>query len=275
MHIFSSELLRTILSEISPSLWYYKNYCQTDKNTTIESEILRCFETAISLSCDQLKDRLPYVPIASIRQVLAQNSNFIWVSTGVYTHISKIEFDKAECYEACAKIEEAVSSHGFASLASLDVWASVELNPVLSEFAVKNGLFQAYLADRYEKRGNIVTKKGTVLNSVAVFEDFCRSHNRLALDELFNYEKEINGGVHSQSLFVAYDNMVRTDRDTFVADNEIQFDVDATDNALALFVHGDVIPLQMVTSFTSFPYIDGYPWNWFLLKLLPPFQQTI
>jgi hypothetical protein len=266
MHVFSSELLKTILSENSPSLWCCKSYCQTDRNTTLESEILRCYETAVSLSYDQLKGRLPYVPLASIRRVLSQNSDFIWVNTCVYTHVRKIEFDISEVHEVCSKIEEAVSAHGFASLASVDVWASVELNPELSETAIRNGLFQVYLSDRYEKRGNIVTMKGTVLNSVAVFEDFCRSHDRLTLDELLNYEKEINGDVHSQSLFVAYNNMVRADRDTFVADSEIQFDVDATDNALALFVHGDVIPLRAVTSFTSFPYIDGYPWNWFLLE---------
>jgi hypothetical protein len=265
-HIFSSELLGIVLSKICPSLWYYKNYCQTDRNTTVESEILRCYETAVSLTYSQLKDRLPYVPIASIRQVLAYNGDFIWVNTGVYAHVHKIEFDKAECREICSKIEETVSAHGFASLASMDICTSIELNPELSVTAIRNGLFQTYLSDRYDKRGNIVTMKGTALNSVAVFVDFCRSHDRLTLDELLNYEKEINGSIHSQSLFVAYDNMVRVDRRTFIADSEIQFDVDAMDDAIALFVHGNVISLQTVTSFTSFPYIDGYPWNWFLLE---------
>ena len=66
MHVFSSELLKTILSEINPSLWYYKSYCQTDRSTTVESEILRCYETAVTLSYDQLKARLPYVLILSI-----------------------------------------------------------------------------------------------------------------------------------------------------------------------------------------------------------------
>src|SRR5690606_25990196 len=112
MHVFSSELLKTILSEINPSLWYYKNYCQTDRSTTVESEILRCYETAVTLSYDQLKARLPYVPLASIRQALAQNNDFIWVNTGIYTHVRKIEFDKSEVHEVCSKIEEAVSAHG-------------------------------------------------------------------------------------------------------------------------------------------------------------------
>ena len=86
------------------------------------------------------------------------------------------------------------------------------------------------------------------------------------MDELLEFEKEINGRIHNQSLFVAYDTMVRVDKDTFIGDSEISFDTETTDNALSLFVHTDVISLQSVTSFTSFPYIDGYPWNWYLLE---------
>jgi hypothetical protein len=266
MCIFSSEQLRTILLKIIPSLWYDTSYCMTNRTITVKSEILRCYETNVSLSYDQLKEKLHYIPITSIRQVLAQNGDFIWVRTGIYTHISKIEFDRAECFETCAKIKNRIADHGFVTLASIYMQASAELNPELSEIAIKNGLFQMYLADHYEKRGNIVTLKGTALNSVAVFEDFCRSHASLTLKELLDYEKEINGSVHSQSLFVAYDNMIRINRETFVADSEIQFDIEATDDALARFVHSEVIPLRAVTTFTSFPYIDGYPWNWFLLE---------
>lgn len=266
MHIFSTDLLRTILAEAYPFLWYHKHYCQTNRNATVESEILRCYETAVILSYDQLKDRLTYVPISSIKHELAYNSAFIWVKTGVYTHVCKIEFDKVECCDACSRIEEEVTAHGFASLASINVLSSVELNPNLSETAIKNGLFQMHLAERFEKRGNIITKKGVVLNSVAVFENFCRSHDSLTLNELLDYEKEINGSVHSQSLFIAYDNMIRTNRNTFVTDSEVQFDVDATDDALARFILGDVIPLRAVTSFMSFPYIAGYPWNLFMLE---------
>ncbi len=266
VNIFSAELLRTVLLETSPSLWYFKNCFQVDRNTTIESEILRCYETAVSLSCDQLTDMLPYVPLANIRQVLAQNSDFIWVSTGIYTHIHKIEFDTSESSKICSKIKKAVSIHGFASLASFDVSASLELNPELSEIAVKTSLFQLYLSNHYDKHGNIITMKGTTLNTVAILEGFCRSHYRLTLDQLHAYEKEVDGSVNSRSLLAAHNTMVRVDKDIFVGNNKVNFDIEATDNALSLYVHGDVIPLQAVTSFTSFPYIDGYPWNLYLLE---------
>lgn len=266
LHIFSSELLRTILSEVFPSVIYFKKYCQTDRSISVESEILRCFESLVALSYDQLKDKLPYIPLPKIRQVLAQSGKFVWVKKSVYTHLQGIVFDTQECEDICKNITKAIDVHGFASLATENMLVSAELNPELSETAIRNGFYQVYLAKDYEKRGNIVSEKGTVLNAVAVFQDFCRSHERLSLKELIAYEKEIIGSVHNQSLYAAYDNMVRVDYDTFVADSVIQFDVEKTDIALSRFVAGEVIPLGSVTSFTSFPFIDGYSWNLFLLE---------
>lgn len=266
MHVFSAELLKIMLPNILPSFSYLRTYFGVTSKVTVESELLRCYKTTVCLSYEQLKAKLPYVPLDKIKLVLAQNRDFIWVSTGVYTLVGKIEIDRGERGAAEEKVEAEVAEHGYASLASLDVSKSLELNPNLSETAVRNGLFQVCLADHYEKRGNIITQKGGALNSVAVFKDYCLTHDRLTIDELLGFEKEINGSVHSHALFVAYDIMVRVDKNTFINDSEISFDVEATDNALALFVHAHVIPLRAVTSFNSFPHIDGYPWNWFLLE---------
>lgn len=266
MNLFLPELLKALLSEICPSLRCYSGHCKTDENSTVESEILRSFDTAVSLSYDQLKARLPYVPISKIRHVLACDSDFIHVTTGVYTHISNIEFDKAECGQVCSIIKNDVSTNGFASLASVRCPESLELNPELSEAAIKSGVFQVCLAKDFEKQGNIITNKGRALNSATVFESFCRSNTSLTLDELCDCEKEITGYVNNQSLAAAYRSMIRINRDTFVSDSEIQFDVAATDCALDRFVHGDVIPLRGVTSFMSFPYVSGFPWNSFMLE---------
>ncbi len=266
IHIFSPELLKTLLSESLPSLCYSRKCFSIEDCVTLESEVLRCYDTAICLSYDQLKERLPYVPIEKIKQVLAQNQDFIWVDKGIYTHSSKIEIDEHDLQTVEAKIEVETSNYSYVSLAALNVLESLGLNIGLSEAAVKKGLFYKYLADRYEKRGNIITPKGTVLNSMAVFADYCRSYDRLKLDELLEFERELNGKICNQSLFVAYDTMVRIDKDTFISEGEIKFHVEPIDNALARFVKKDVIPLWAVKSFTLFPYVDGYPWNLFLLE---------
>lgn len=266
MHIFSSELLKTLLPNILPSFFYLRSFFSIEGNITVESEVLRCYETAVCLSYDQVKAKLLYVPLDKIKQVLAQYSDFIWVAAEVYTHVSKVEIAGNDRHIAEDKVKDEIAERGYASLASLDVLASLELNPDLSETAVKNGLYQICFAGRYEKRGNIIAPKGKIINSVSVFRDYCLTHDHLMVYELLEFEKEINGSVHSQSLSVAYDTMVRVDKDTFVRDSEVSFDIEATDNALALFIHTGVIPLQAVTSFTSFPYINGYPWNLYLLE---------
>ena len=266
IRIFSAELLRVVLSSLLPSLYYTKKHFSVTRNESAEYALSSCFASAHSLSYQQLKERLPYLPLEKIKQILAQNSEFIWVNTGLYTHISNIEIDEVERLTVERKIKTEITECGYVSLATFDVSASFERNPALSETAVKNGLFQICLADRYEKRGNIITSKGALLNSVAVFKDYCLSRERLTLDELIELEKVINGRVNSQSLFVAYDTMIRIDKRTFVSDDEIRFDSEAVDAALGLFVRKDVIPLQAVTSFTSFPYINGYSWNLYLIE---------
>lgn len=266
MNIFSSELMKTVLMDTKPTLYYARSYFSTLPGLTGESEVLGCFQNAVCMSYDQFHDRLPYIPLDKIRQILAFNNHFIWVSTGIYTHVSRMVIDDNELAGAKQRIEEEINNRGYASLTFFEISESLGLNPELSETAVRNGLYQTYLADRYEKRGNIITQKGAVLNLSAVLQDFCMAHARLTLSELLDFEKEINGRATSQSLYAINDTMIRLDKDTFIADSEITFDVEATDCALALFVHTDVVSLRSVTSFSTFPYIDVYPWNWYLLE---------
>jgi hypothetical protein len=265
-NIHSKKLLKTLLVGLLPSLYHSKNYFAKSKNVTMESEILHCYKTTICLSFAQIKEKLPYLPLEKIKQMLTLHNDFIWVTTSVYTHISKIEIDYNEVKKINNKIKTEIAKHGYFSLASFDLPRSCELNPELSRVAVRNGLFKICFADRYEKRGNIVTQKGTILNSITLLKDYCLTHDRLTIDELFDFEKEIYDGVHSQSLFIAYDTMIRIDKNIFVSDEMINFDVEKIDNALALFVTDDIVPLRIVTSFISFPYIEGYHWNLFLLE---------
>jgi len=266
IHIFSAELLKTVLTSILPSMCYSVLYFSVSINESAETEVLRCFNSKITLSYGQLKAILRYIPLDRIKQVLAQNGDFVLVNRGVYTHTCKIEIERFDLQTVEQRIKAKTAERGYISLAALDVSEIVELNPELSESAVKKGLFQKYLASRYENRGNIIVPKGAVLNSVAVFKNYCQAHDRLTLDELFEFEKKVNGSARSQSLLVAYDIMVRIDKNIFIRDGEIDFDVNLTDNALARFVNTNVIPLRSVTSFTLFPYVNGYPWNLFLLE---------
>ena len=264
-HVFSPELFRAVLREIYPSLPCSISHFAAERGVSVESEVLRCYE-AKYLTYQQFQEQLPYVGLERIKKVLVDNPRFIWVEPGVYAHLSKIEFDDAECRALRGIVKRAVSRWGHASLASFDVPSSLELNPDLSESAVKTAFFEVYLSDQHAKRGNIVTKKGTSVTITSLLKDYCVSQPRLTMDQLTDFAKEICARGHSQALEVACDNMIRVDKGTFVADSEINFSVNAIDHVLNRLVHNDVIPLQSVKSFTSFPYVNGYRWNLFLLE---------
>lgn len=59
--------------------------------------------------------------------------------------------------------------------------------------------------------------------------------------------------------------MIRINKDTFLSKEKIEFNITKTDAVLDIFIQNDIIPLIKINSFTSFPYIDGIPWNSFLL----------
>ncbi|GHV54667.1 hypothetical protein FACS1894216_15150 [Synergistales bacterium] len=264
IHVFSAELLKNVLCEIFPHMRFSPKHFATENGITAETEVLSCFEADVCLTFEQVKAKLPYVPLGRIKVILGNNHNFVWVKDNLYTHVSNFVWDYAELDKIKRQVAEELSYRGYFSTNSLDVDALLELNPEFSEVAVRTALFYVALSDRYEKRGIIITKKGVNLDSVAIFNDFCQSREHLTLQELSDFEKEINGGGNSQALSIAYDVMFRVDKDNFV--DQIEFDVERTDRALALFCTGDFIPIQAVTSFASFPYIDGYPWNLFLLE---------
>ena len=266
MNIFSSQLLKSILQETLPNVHFKSKYCLSNAYTTIEDEVFRCFTETHLLTHVQLKEMLPYIPASTLRQTLSRIGDYINVGRGVYTHAKYIALDEEECLVAKDRLETEISNNTYATLASAELPHSIATNSNINASVVRYGFFQRYLVDKYERRGSIVTLKGTPINNKAAIREFCVSHKRLSLESLTAFEHELTGGFHSVSLFVAYDCMVRVDADYFASDSEIIFDVVATDAAIELFFYDTVIPLQAVTSFTSFPHIEGYAWNWFLLE---------
>jgi hypothetical protein len=266
IHIFTPDLLRTVLRNLPLKLYYNKHLCKTENVINVETEILHCYETYSMLSWEEVKIKLPFVPLRKIKHVVVYNENLVKTSRGVYAHISTIAIDDNDVHNALKIIEKEISIHDYASLTSLDISASIELNPGLSEFAIKNVLFINFFADHFEKRGKIIMQKGKKPKLSLVLKEFCLSKKNMKLKELLHFEKDIRGHQSPMSLEVAYNNMVRINKSTFTADENLKFDIESIDNALELFVTEKVIPIRAVSSFTSFSDVDGFTWNLFLLE---------
>jgi hypothetical protein len=98
-------------------------------------------------------------------------------------------------------------------------------------------------------------------------EQYCREALTVSFEDINSLEATLDpeGRTHSLCLIAGHNVMVRVSEDSFVAESAVDFDVDKTDDAIALYCHGNFIPLKGITDFSLFPYA-GYSWNLFLLE---------
>jgi hypothetical protein len=97
-------------------------------------------------------------------------------------------------------------------------------------------------------------------------KEYCRGLDKCGLQDLLNFEYELTGEVHRWiPMEAGYAVMVRADKDSYVAEKYVHFDVAVIDSAIDLFVTGEYLPLRHVTTFAAFPHC-GLPWNLFLLE---------
>jgi len=267
--VISEDMLVGILHRLFPSLSFtqtYFGYTNASVFSVLESEILRVWDGDMLLTYAQLAERLPYIPLDRIKYVLGQNGDFIWNSVETFSHISQIEItdDEREAIRAAAIRE--CNARGYVSITDLPFGEIEERNYELSITAVHNAVYRICLADKFDKRGKIVTRKGDVFDALTIMKEHCRTIEKCSLDDLLNFEKELTGEVHRWVPMEAANSvLVRIDKETYVADRFVRFDTDKTDEAIELMVKGDYLPLKAFTTFGAFPYC-GQTWNLFLLE---------
>lgn len=265
-HIFSPELLRVLLEELFPSLRYTKLCFSTETGIDIESEICRCCQGRSLSTVKQTAELLPYVPYDKIQNAFIQSERFVWSSQGEYAQVEEMCFDKEEVTQCLRLVEEKIAKQGYVSFTSLDLSRNEERNPDVSLYAVRDAVFTIYLKDKYNKNGNILSLKDQNVTAANLIKQFCAGRDTVTLEELNDYEAKLTGFKSGLALSIAYNHMIRSDEQIFLSDSHINFDIAAVDSALALFVGDGIVSLRSVNSFISFPVIDGFDWNLYLLE---------
>lgn len=268
--IISEDVLVGILREVFPRLSFtqtYFGYTTESVLNVLESEILRVWGNDVLLTYKQLAERLEYVPIERIKYALGQNADFIWNSTGEFTHVSKIDITNDETTEIVRFANTEIRTHKYASIAYAPLGEIPEKNYDLSVTAIHNAVYHICLSHNYEQHGKIITRKGYSIDAKSIMEEHCRMLDRCTLDDLLEFEKDLTGECHRWiPMEAGYAVMVRTDENAFVAERFVDFDKSAIDKAIDQFVNGgEYAPLRTVTTFALFPHC-GQPWNLFLLE---------
>jgi hypothetical protein len=268
--VVSAEMLEEVLRQIFRCLKFTATYFgKTDEpvSDVIESEMLRIWGDDVLLTYDDLTERLKYIPISRIKNALGQNADFVWNSTGEFTHISKFDIKQEEKIFITSFVEKEIGIHGYVSIADFPLDEIAERNYLLSRTAVHNAVFLVCLTNAYEQHGKIIARKGGGTNAKQILDEYCRSLDRCTLDDLLNFERELTGESHRWlPMQAGYDIMVRIDRDTFLAERFLDFDCQAIDNAIEYFIGGkEYVPLRHITTFAPFPHC-GQIWTLFLLE---------
>lgn len=269
--IISEKMLKNLLMILYPQFMHKKNYLAFNNRggneiIIIKDEILRVWGDNFLLSYEQLSKQLPYIPIAKIKYVLAQNRDFVWNSNGTYVYISKVNITDEECTAIADFVAAAYLKDGYSSLSDVPLSEIAERNYELSLTAVQNAVFAIVLADKYNKRGKIIIRKGDILDALSIMNEYCRSLEKCSLYDLLNFERELTGESHRWiPMEAGYATMIRADRNVFLAEKYIHFNVLEIDNVLDKFVKGNYLPIKSVTTFSVFPDC-GQAWNLFLLE---------
>lgn len=267
--VVSEEVLTTILTSLFRTLSFtqrYFGYTGVAVSSVLETEILRVWGDDVLLTYNQLAERLQYVPLDRIKNVLGQNGDFIWNSTETFSHVSRVEITDEEREAIREAAAQECDARGYVSITTLPFGEIEERNYELSSTAVHNAVHRICLSEDFEKKGKIITRKGRILDVLIIMKDYCRNQERCSLDDLLELERELTGEAHHRKSVEAGNAvLVRTDRDTFVADHCVHFDTDRIDGAIALCVTGDYLPLRSFTTFAAFPDC-GQIWNVFLLE---------
>ena len=267
--VVSEDLLTQILRRLFPQLSFTQTYFgSTDASifAVLEGEILRVWGDDVLRTYGQLAERLRYIPLERIKYALGQNGDFIWNSVETFSHISRIEITNEERQVIREAALRECNSRGYASIADLPFRKIEEHNHELSLTALHIVVYRICLSDKFDIKGKIVTRKGDNLDALTIMKNYCRTVEKCSLDDLLNYEKELTGEVRRWIPMEAGNTvLVRTDKNTYVADRYVHFNAGVIDEAIGLFIKGDYLPLRSFTTFGAFPHC-GQTWNLFLLE---------
>lgn len=264
-HLYESPLMRCVLHSVLPEAVCGAEWIMEDRSATDADEIARAFGDDLVLNYRQIRERCPYLSREAIPRALSSSERFVWSSPETYAQVERIQLDPREVENVYQNVMPRIQEEGHFSLAQLRIEESCALNPQISPWAVRDAMFLRHMAAHCDRHGLIATPKGVCVTTPQLLEAWCAQQLRLSIHEIDAYELELTG--HSSlGLWIACNKMVRIDREHFVGDALVHFDVDAVDQAIGFFVGERIISIAAITSFTSFPEVPGYRWNLYLVE---------
>lgn len=246
--------------------YFCKRCCAETERQRIDHEIARVWGSDTVLGYDDLSKRLPFIPLKKIKYALTNSSNYITNRRGYYANNNNVELSGSDIALIQKAADEIYAQKGYVSLCDLPLESIQEKNSALSITAIQNAAFNHCLYQNFDRKGKIITRQGESLDVLSIIKRYCENVDSCTLDDLFSLEKELFGELQRWCAMEAgYSILVRIEKDLFIADKYVDFDVEAIDSAIDTFIYGAYLPLKSFTTFATFPDC-GQKWNLFVLE---------
>ncbi len=248
-----------------PKKFMVKGSRRSEKEA-VTDELKRIWGAHPTESVFSLHDRLPYIPLRNIWRVVSGNDLFVLASEGEYLFIDRFRITEDEEKEILDFVDGTCEENGFASLSDVPLGSIEEENYELTRLAIYNAIYKKVLSSKYNLNGKILTKEKSELDAIMLLKQYIKGKDECTFDEVADKVVELIGVTNRQYAFQAlYDDMVRVDRNRFVANRFVNFPIDEIDTVLAKFISDNFRAIRDVTTFAMFP-LCGQSWNHYLLE---------
>jgi len=279
-HIFNEKILQAVFEEIFPRFHYGKVYfgkAQGAVPDVVRHEILDIWGEKTLWTYGQLEQRL-YIPLDAIKQVLGQQREFLWVAEGTYTHISHVNIEddvKEKLRQEAQKLSQGKDFWSIKELPVDDVLAANYELETTTNSAIYDAVYAICLEADFDRKGDTLTRKqqeddhvqGKMAQKMSAAErmrEYCRSRDVCTLSEMQRVARSFTKNTVAH-LRAGAEVMVRLDKEHYVSDSYVNFNIVGTDEAISRIVMGDYLALREFVTFAHFPEC-GAEWNLFLLE---------
>ncbi len=268
--IISEGMTKQLIDMLLPSIYHTSEYfgsLQGNISKVIEKEIVRVCDINILVDFNKISEKLHYIPSYRIQQTLTSSDNFIYdCENSIYINLKLLDINHQDCERILQNVRQICRNDGFIAIKDVPLGNLEERNYQLSESALRLAVFYVCLADFFDKKGRIISFKGQQLDVRSIIRAYLCNVEYCSLSDLENIAVELNASSRPGLILdVGNAAMVRIDKDNFVSDKFLHFDVNGVDEAITCFMTGDYMPLKSFTTFGIFPDC-GYIWNLFLLE---------
>ncbi len=209
---------------------------------------------------------LPYIPSEKIKLYLSYCQKFVWSTYETFAWIDKVIISEEEKKAIIDYAESECKLNGHASIANVPLGNIEEENYQISITAIYDAVYRIVLSDRFSINGKILTKNDAAIDALTLAKSYCADKEECTFKSLNDYVISINGAENRQITFrAAYEQMIRIDKQNFVADYKVYFEVDTIDELFKQMIKGDFASIKSIATFIMFPDC-GYAWTYYLLE---------